>query len=96
MSWCAAYNRSNTNAQISILTSNQLSVWCCYNVTVLLCKAKIQRIQRLLGTLAQRYLRLSFCSLDRGRSGTSVTSRMEFVVATVSGWEPLAVVTKKS
>ena len=56
----------------------------------------MQRIQRLLGTLAQRYLTLSFCSLDRGRSGTSVTSRMEFVVATVSGWEPLAVVTKKS
>ena len=85
--------RAQLLCKISILTSNQLSGERYSNVIALLCAAKSQRVQSLMGTLAWTD---SYCKLDRNGSRTSVASRMKFFVTTVNGWQSLAVVTKKA
>ena len=52
-------------------------------------------MQSLMGTLARTDLTSIYCNLDRGGSMTSAASRMKFFVTIVSGWESVAVVTKK-
>ena len=52
-------------------------------------------MQGLMGTLTQTDS-TSNCNLERGGSRISVACRMRLFVTTVSGWELLGVVTKKS
>ena len=67
----------------------------CSDVIVLLCTAKTERMQSLMGTLTQTDS-TSNCNHERGGSRPSVASRMRLFVTTVSCWELLGVVTKKS
>ena len=63
---------------------------------MLLCTAKTKRMQSLIGALVRTDLMSIILNLDRGRSRTSTVSRMKFFATTVSGWESLAFVQKKS
>ena len=87
--------KEDTLWKVSILTSNQLSAEHYLNVIALLCTAKTQRLQSLMGTVAQTDLTSSYCILDRVGSSISVAFSIKFFGRTVSGWESLAVVTKK-
>ena len=53
-------------------------------------------MENLMGALPRTDLTTILLNIERGRSRTSEASRMRFFATTVSGWESLAVVTKKS
>ena len=83
--------------KVCTITSNQFFERHCSNVIVLLCTAKRQRMQGLIGTLTRTDLMSITVSLTEADQGQlSADCRMKFFVATASGWESLAVVTKKS
>ena len=53
-------------------------------------------MENLMGALPRTDLTTILLNIERRRSRTSEASRMRFFPTTVSGWESLAVVTKKS
>ena len=60
--------------KVSILMSDILSTEHCFNIMVLLCTAKTQRVQSQIGTLASTDLMSSYCILDRVGSTISAAS----------------------